>query len=185
MTPSEQAQHKFPARLQDAIKKTCEMYGIDPDPDDAGVTEDFSIQWLAEHIWSHALAEREKEIAKQGDFLQLAEARERNYKALVAKIQNTVSEFYGPGERESDFDVLDSGVAGIVRRFAEQAKQHAEERWISVDDKLPEKPGWYLAVHYVMTDNTYVRRSWFDGEWFKMNKVTHWRPLPKPPEEAQ
>lgn len=40
----------------------------------------------------------------------------RQYNALIEKIQKTVHEFFGDGERWSDFDVLDQGVAEITKK---------------------------------------------------------------------
>lgn len=61
--------------------------------------------------------------------------------------------------------------------------------WISVKDKLPEKDIIVLAF-----DGTYIEtmQYWYDEEgkqiWFSppappKDNVTHWMPLPKPPEE--
>ena len=62
--------------------------------------------------------------------------------------------------------------------------------WISVDDRLPDEGGRYwcymvycgsLAVHSYQWNC-----SWNEKEWGDMakpsDKVTHWRPLPPPPE---
>jgi len=75
---------------------------------------------LAEIIRREAVipaVEAEKELR------ELAESRERNCNALIAKIQKVVSDFYGPGQRHSDFDVLDSGVAGIVQAVEAERKK--------------------------------------------------------------
>ena len=84
----------------------------------------------------------------------------------------------------------------------------AQPRWISVKDRLPE-PGWYLIatpgpegekgfvykagfsrdLHTTDHINFYGlhRPGWYviDGEWgcVECDDVTHWMPLPEPPEE--
>lgn len=35
---------------------------------------------------------------------------------MISKIQETVGEFFGPGQRDSDYDVLDGGVYKIAER---------------------------------------------------------------------
>ncbi len=58
--------------------------------------------------------------------------------------------------------------------------------WISVQDRMPEKKGDYIAY----TKDGIVWPYWFDDVWFDTlgyatDTVTHWRPLPEPPEEVQ
>lgn len=50
--------------------------------------------------------------------------------------------------------------------------------WISVKDRLPEHNTYVLV-----TDGSEVHRSKVWEEFFDMGPVTHWMPLPKPPEE--
>lgn len=68
-------------------------------------------------------------------------------------------------------------------------KEHfAEPRWISVEERLPDKDkdvmcysdknGGYMFFGY---------RGWISGEWMEggslhIGDVTHWMPLPEPPE---
>ena len=65
--------------------------------------------------------------------------------------------------------------------------------WISVKERLPEKPGEYLvAYHPCYWDNVQpefrVGIDSFRGKtaWAKKKYqcVTHWMPLPEPPEEG-
>lgn len=62
------------------------------------------------------------------------------------------------------------------------------QQWISVKDRLPEKPGDYL-VYYTTTANNMplISMRHFYGEIpgaFVHNKnMTHWMPLPEPPKE--
>lgn len=55
--------------------------------------------------------------------------------------------------------------------------------WTSVKDRMPEKHGHYLVIrdNGYMSVDTYSRSS----HWGKdVCKITHWMPLPEPPEEA-
>ena len=59
-------------------------------------------------------------------------------------------------------------------------------KWISVDERLPEKPGAYGAyasgMHLVLGFDE--NGNWWDEEYFNYNEsVTHWMPLPEPPKE--
>lgn len=58
------------------------------------------------------------------------------------------------------------------------------DRWIPVDERLPEKEGRYLVFHgFVLIAN------WVDGSWIEysdqytdyVSGITHWRPLPEHP----
>lgn len=63
--------------------------------------------------------------------------------------------------------------------------------WISVEDRLPEEKGEYLVTYHpcwwddVKYDEICVGMDSFRGKtsWAKrkFQRVTHWRPLPKPP----
>ena len=65
--------------------------------------------------------------------------------------------------------------------------------WISVMDRLPEKPGEYLVTYHpcfwdavsaqicVGTDTFRGKTTWAKN---KYQRVTHWMPLPEPPTEA-
>lgn len=70
--------------------------------------------------------------------------------------------------------------------------------WISVNGRLPEegepifvygvlehipRPGIYKA-RYFSKINEYKRDVFWESEWaYDIDKVTHWMPLPKPPEK--
>jgi tRNA G10 N-methylase Trm11 len=61
-------------------------------------------------------------------------------------------------------------------------------RWISVKDKLPElRSGWSVDDVICITDNYYIGRFRY-GKWVDMENrpiigVTHWMPLPSPPQQ--
>lgn len=55
--------------------------------------------------------------------------------------------------------------------------------WISVRDRLPEENGDYL----VALDDGYIGVTWYSADegfdlWADAGEVTHWMPLPEPPE---
>jgi hypothetical protein len=57
--------------------------------------------------------------------------------------------------------------------------------WISVKDRLPEKDGTYLVNEFISCNG--VHSLWYDkgsGWDYDSNEtVTHWQPLPEPPNE--
>jgi len=62
--------------------------------------------------------------------------------------------------------------------------------WISVKNKLPEqnesvlifsKNGGVAEARYRETENVFIQYRW---SVIKGNDVTHWMPLPEPPESA-
>ena len=62
-------------------------------------------------------------------------------------------------------------------------------RWISVEERLPDKNGKYLvhAHHWVEGVKPIIRCSlWLNGKWDKYDAYTvdHWMPLPEPPVEV-
>ena len=57
--------------------------------------------------------------------------------------------------------------------------------WVSVEDRLPEKKGDYIAY----TKDGIVWSYFFDDGWvdslgYDTDTVTHWMPLPEPPEPS-
>ena len=94
-----------------------------------------------------------------------------------------------------------------ARAIAQHLVDHAVafQKWISVDDRLPEEDGSYLVTTNSFGDRQSVKLRWFakDGEnvdaydlagqkdvWYlydiecgyvPIDSVTHWMPLPDPP----
>ena len=56
-------------------------------------------------------------------------------------------------------------------------------KWISIEDRLPERSGRYLT-HCNFDGDSLVAVLWFDkyNESFD-DEVTHWMSLPEPPKE--
>lgn len=77
----------------------------------------------------------------------------------------------------------------------DSAKESAEpEEWISVDRRLPEMDGiTYLVyriehksgVRFIDTFTAQGQAAWHNRRRNLASGITHWRPLPKPPEHAQ
>ena len=68
------------------------------------------------------------------------------------------------------------------------------QEWIPVSERLPERtmPPHDVLVYHDLNCGMYIDRAWYSHEKNKwrnvlgMNlKVTHWMPLPEPPEEEE
>ena len=97
--------------------------------------------------------------------------------------------------REKLVEIIQNSVGGCARHWAEViadgliANGVTVQKWISVDDGLPEDIGYYLVVYRdkyngstsIALDN-YVKCG--AGEWWASEftrNITHWMPLPRPP----
>lgn len=57
----------------------------------------------------------------------------------------------------------------------------AVNRWISVEDALPEQSGFYLA-YFTFKDGTHAIDIAYINTGCCLGSITHWMPLPEPPE---
>ena len=70
---------------------------------------------------------------------------------------------------------------------SENARLKDAQRWIPVSERLPERDGFYLVLENVNQVAGYYHWckvfGWnTDGGRTNIQSVTHWMPLPKPPE---
>lgn len=78
---------------------------------------------------------------------------------------------------------------GQLAEWLEELEQRREsDRWISVDEALPEKEGWYLVDRKERTFS--IQYFFFDTAdhkpyWASECKVYYWRHLPKAPESEE
>ena len=55
-----------------------------------------------------------------------------------------------------------------------------KDEWISVNDRLPDKAMWCLVW-----DGLDVEKEYFYDDHFAFGDITHWMPLPEPPESEK
>lgn len=66
-------------------------------------------------------------------------------------------------------------------------EQPAVNRWIACSERLPEDGELVLIAH--VSGSVYIAdregKYWAEdsGEWYDDEKVTHWMPMPEPPEK--
>ena len=79
-------------------------------------------------------------------------------------------------------------------KLEELAEVKAGMRWISVKDRLPDRtmPPRDVLVYHDLNCGMFIDRAWYSHEQNKWRsavgmrlKVTHWMPLPKPPEKEE
>jgi hypothetical protein len=70
------------------------------------------------------------------------------------------------------------------------ATWNARAGWVSVDERLPEKPNYYIVCWQEVKPHYWTGEAWFDAQkktWrtshdhSESHEITHWQPLPSPP----
>lgn len=66
--------------------------------------------------------------------------------------------------------------------------------WIKIEDRLPENDEEVLIAYWHIPDHERYEPDWIietgrhlDGQWVQLQgeNITHWMPLPNPPEEKK
>ena len=107
-----------------------------------------------------------------------------------------------------DCNGADTPEEKIKRLTAENAALKEESRWIPVSERLPEQPPDFIGedglmrfvsgMDYIVADaenNVYVahylfgcssmKYFWYKNSLTPLKNVTHWRPLPEPPQKRE
>ena len=120
----------------------------------------------------------EKDLAAAADRLE-------NQSAHIAALQQEIEKLRGQNEQ----------LRGAAALVAKESAELLEQRWIPVEERLPEYGVRVLATDmYEGDDYTGIRTReeypddtdgcWYDewGRWYPIDDATHWMPLPKAPE---
>ena len=110
-----------------------------------------------------------------------------NDMSLTLKLQNPLTEEQLDSLLDVDFDHTNE-VYFRTKHGKEVTfvKKQPNNGWISVKDRLPEKNGDYLIyntdgiVWPYWYDKEY--KEWYDSSGYLTESVTHWMPMPEPPE---
>ena len=110
-------------------------------------------------------------------------------KELRDRIEQNLRMFDYPRFDDGDIDAL----------LDEIERLQAERRWIPVSERLPEYGEPSLTIYHTKNATSQItirclvedrddklRVIWYDienGLWVNGNNITHWMPLPEPPEE--
>lgn len=71
--------------------------------------------------------------------------------------------------------------AGIAALYEMEKDAPAVNRWIPVDDDFPEQSGFYLA-YFTFKDGTHATDIAYINTGCNLGSITHWMPMPEPPE---
>ena len=93
---------------------------------------------------------------------------------------------YEIGQREYECDDIDRDALALIERL-----EAAQPKWISVEDMIPPRERNILAVNghgrikmLALWKKEEKRWTWIeDSRFTHWNDITHWMPLPEPPEE--
>ena len=86
---------------------------------------------------------------------------------------------------EIEVELQGEGANRIKALTAEVARLKADNEWISVEDRLPDKQGEYLCC---INGWSLPRLEFWHAEkhkWVTYNGVRYWRPVPQPPAQAE
>ena len=82
--------------------------------------------------------------------------------------------------------------AEIDQLTAHDATERQDDKWIPVGERLPEDTERMLTIVYDAFEDTTaisILQHYGDGDWFSWDSgryvVTHWMPLPEPPQECE
>lgn len=90
----------------------------------------------------------------------------------IAKIEGNIAAY------ENDLPLL--------RATERIAELEAKTRWIPVCERLPECDGFYMVFTGRNPNHKFVDMTRFENDkFFAEDGVTHWQPLPAPPEEEE
>jgi len=76
--------------------------------------------------------------------------------------------------------------------LAEAIATLSKDKWININDKLPEEGDWYFVVTHNETGKRIAQMLFLDSKadnfWLSIagdwgNNITHWQPLPELPKE--
>lgn len=84
-------------------------------------------------------------------------------------------------------EIIEGPTADLLTEAADAIEELSKPRWIPVTEKLPAKRKWVLCR---CEANIIEVLRWENNEWYHdpmhvyyPSFVTHWMPLPEPPEE--
>ena len=77
-----------------------------------------------------------------------------------------------------DHFALSAGIAALY----EMENGHAVNQWIPCSERLPEQSGAYIA-YFTFKDGTHAIDIAYINTGCCLGSITHWMPLPEPPEK--
>jgi hypothetical protein len=164
---------------------------------DCAATHDHFDRWLIPSLRQVDYGEIASVIVKMHDIIndqaaEVARQREIN-KTIAANVQK--------GAREGYEQVISEKTAEVARLTAELQQVREAERWVKVQDRLPERdvrPQCASVFVSALVGEEVISPVWYcyesagyfkAGKWYSRGElvwgVTHWRPLPSAPEQEE
>ena len=106
------------------------------------------------------------------------------YDELIKKLRET-SVYFGESD---DVSVMMIEAANAIEDLENRLnlwRQDKIRRWIPVTERLPEKYNRVLVYSKATRMGRGIDFINADGNWFSTQKVSHWMPLPQPPEDGE
>lgn len=103
-----------------------------------------------------------------------------NLEGLIGSLKDGIYGAYNKGVKYGRYLAL--------QEYLER-KESAQPKWISVEERLPDKDGTYIILvpmsngPFVDADQYTIGNGWY--EWGNDSGITHWMPLPEPPREVK
>lgn len=87
-------------------------------------------------------------------------------------------------ERHEHRDYI-SAMAWAIKAIEQYTDVHPADRWINVDDRLPEEIGYYLVI--IGNDMLYSIdiAEYSENRWHKHDRVIYWQDLPDYPKSIK
>ena len=88
----------------------------------------------------------------------------------------------------ANMDISCSMVIEMVDKIRDMEAQLSKSQWVSVEDRLPENENEHLVsddekeIWLAVYTDTYDIMNWYDMSAAPVRNVTHWMPLPEPPQ---
>lgn len=104
------------------------------------------------------------------------------------KLKESLKELKAEGNNLKYVQGLQDAIDGYFPQIIDDAPTvdvQPDNGWISVEDRLPESDGFYLAWYTFKDGGHALDIFYFNAGSPISNAITHWQHLPKPPKEVE
>ena len=110
-------------------------------------------------------------------------SREKQIEEMAQDIENALPDYEHNARdcRDAAEELYNAGYRKQSEPFS--CGHEKGDKWISVEDRLPEESGWYLVNIITPFDLEFISLSHYSKGygWKNSDTVTHWMPLPEAP----
>lgn len=106
----------------------------------------------------------------------------------LEKILKDIEQAKGESWYRMNDHVTKSRIDGAIERITDIIRKHMNDGWISVDERLPEEDGFYIAAidgEIAGQEESFVGLAEFEDDFWVDDDIDYkciiaWRPLPEP-----